>query len=286
MATRSASGRASGSTATKDVPGNQTPNTPDINESEIRRLTVDQLRGRLRRRGVTGTADLRKDDLVDALIKALREGRKTTRSQNGSRSVTGGDASRSRRGSSASRDGSDSGGGSGSRGRDGGGPARAESPPVAALADLERRAAELEDVTPQAPEVEDVERRAAELETAVAGGTALPADPASDTPALPAAPADGPAQADSSGTARVPRARDAGGSDNQPVRTPPGPAGSGPALTLETADRVLTEMVPGEMDPVDEVVTPEGTVLTAGSGSPDVAVATPPLPGPASSPTR
>jgi hypothetical protein len=87
--------------------------------------------------------------------------------------------------------------------------------------------------------VEDVERRAAELETAVSGGTILPADPASDTPALPAAPVDA--------DARVPRARD---------------AGSGSALTMETADRVLTDLVPEEMEPVDEVVTPEGTILT------------------------
>ena len=143
-------------------------------------------------------------------------------------------------------------------------------------------------MAPQAPEVEDVERRAAELETAVSGGTALPADPASDTPALPAAPADAdahpPARNDSQtpGTARVPRARGAIGSvDDQPVRTPHEPAASGPALTLETADRVLTEMVPTEMETVDEVVTPEGTILTAGSGSPDVAATTPPLPAPA-----
>ncbi|MBM0257669.1 hypothetical protein [Micromonospora sp. 4G55] len=57
MATRSGSGRGSASTATKNVPGNQTPNTRDINESDIARLKVDQLRDRLRRRGITGTAD-------------------------------------------------------------------------------------------------------------------------------------------------------------------------------------------------------------------------------------
>ncbi|RQW82320.1 hypothetical protein DKL51_33380, partial [Micromonospora globispora] len=98
MAKQSTSGRASGSTATKNVPGNQTPNTPDINESEIARLKVDQLRDRLRRRGITGTAEMRKDDLVKALIKALREGRKTTRSGSGSRSgSTGGTGTTTRR---------------------------------------------------------------------------------------------------------------------------------------------------------------------------------------------
>ncbi|MGR6316799.1 hypothetical protein [Micromonospora soli] len=54
-------------------PGNQTPNTPDINESEIARLKVDELRDRLHRRGVTDTADMRKDDLVKALVKSLRD---------------------------------------------------------------------------------------------------------------------------------------------------------------------------------------------------------------------
>ncbi|MGW5671282.1 hypothetical protein ACWEVO_25595, partial [Micromonospora sp. NPDC003776] len=83
MARQSASGRAGGSAATKNAPGNQTPNTPQVNESEIARLKVDQLRDRLRRRGVTGTADMRKPELVDALVRALREGRPTTRSATG-----------------------------------------------------------------------------------------------------------------------------------------------------------------------------------------------------------
>ncbi|MGC3859236.1 SAP domain-containing protein [Micromonospora chersina] len=76
MPTKNGSGRGSGSTATTNPPGNQTPNTPDINESEIARLKVDQLRDRLRRRGVTGTADMRKDDLVKALVKAMKDGAK------------------------------------------------------------------------------------------------------------------------------------------------------------------------------------------------------------------
>ncbi|MCP3784338.1 hypothetical protein NLX85_13265, partial [Micromonospora sp. A3M-1-15] len=84
MAKQHMARRGNGAAATKNQPGNQTPNTPDINESEIARLKVDQLRDRLRRRGVTGTADMRKPDLVDALVQALREGRKTTRSRGGS----------------------------------------------------------------------------------------------------------------------------------------------------------------------------------------------------------
>ncbi|MET7804158.1 SAP domain-containing protein [Micromonospora chersina] len=80
MPTKNGSGRGSGSTATTNPPGNQTPNTPDINESEIARLKVDQLRDRLRRRGVTGTADMRKDDLVKALVKAMKDGAKKSTS--------------------------------------------------------------------------------------------------------------------------------------------------------------------------------------------------------------
>ncbi|MEU9824780.1 SAP domain-containing protein [Micromonospora chersina] len=80
MPTKNGSGRGSGSTATTNPPGNQTPNTPDINESEIARLKVDQLRDRLRRRGVSGTADMRKDDLVKALVKAMKDGAKKSTS--------------------------------------------------------------------------------------------------------------------------------------------------------------------------------------------------------------
>ncbi|MGK5443376.1 hypothetical protein ACSNN7_16385 [Micromonospora sp. URMC 105] len=302
MATRNASGRASGSTATKNVPGNQTPNTPEINESEIARLKVDQLRDRLRRRGITGTADMRKDELVETLITALREGRKTTRSGTGrtsrsdsarsnsggsnsgsstsGRSKSGGSGSGFSNSSSSNSGPSNSGGsasdgksaapeGSGSR-RSGSDAAESASPEVE-LAEVERRAAELADVTPLAMEVEEVERRAAELEEAVA----------ESSPPKAARPG-----------GSVPQPRSGGGdaaghvADRQPVRTPD--ERTGPALTLDTADRVLTSMVPAEMEPVDEVVTPEGTVLTAGNGA---AVDTPPLPGtearnPASSPAR
>ncbi|MEU5527720.1 hypothetical protein ABZ744_12340 [Micromonospora chersina] len=80
MPTKNGAGRGSGSTATTNPPGNQTPNTPDINESEIARLKVDQLRDRLRRRGVTGTADMRKDDLVKALVKVMKDGAKKSTS--------------------------------------------------------------------------------------------------------------------------------------------------------------------------------------------------------------
>ncbi|GHJ51699.1 hypothetical protein Nm8I071_10060 [Nonomuraea sp. TT08I-71] len=242
-------GRGSGG----EQPGNQTPNTPDVNESEIARLTVDQLRGRLRRRGVTGTADMRKPDLVDALVQALREGRKTTRSRGGS--------------------------GSGSRGGTGSTTRRSATPVGAApdateLAEVERRAAELADVGPQAPEVEMVERRAAELEGVGTEATPLPALPASPADRTPAVQDEG---------ARVPRGRSgahdamADEGDRQPVRVT-GDARPG-ASTLATADRVVASMVPPEVDRVDEVVTPEGTMITTDAGRTVESVDSPPLPG-------
>ncbi|MCW3814592.1 hypothetical protein ONA91_08985 [Micromonospora sp. DR5-3] len=89
MPTKNSSGRGSGSTATTNPPGNQTPNTPGINESDIARLKVDELRGRLRDRGVTGTSDLRKGDLVKALVKSLRDdAKKSTSARAGGRGAT------------------------------------------------------------------------------------------------------------------------------------------------------------------------------------------------------
>jgi hypothetical protein len=49
---------------------NDTPNTPDVHESKIARMKVDELRRRLREHGVKGTAELKKPDLVKKLIKA------------------------------------------------------------------------------------------------------------------------------------------------------------------------------------------------------------------------
>ncbi|MEV4480645.1 hypothetical protein [Micromonospora coxensis] len=239
-------------------PGNQTPNTPEVNESEIARLKVDQLRDRLRRRGITGTAGMRKDELVETLVTALREGRRTTRSRAGTTSRGGADTRGPR------------------------------SAPVQEtdLAEVERRAAELVDVEPAAPEVEAVERRAAELETGAAPASSSRPRPGSVTaraelestaarPALPAAPADtgaGSPGADATGESRVPRQR-AGGETGQPVRTP---AADGPRVSMETADRVLTFLVPPESGEVDEVVTPEGTRISTDPVA--ESVDTPPLP--------
>ncbi|TDC69872.1 hypothetical protein E1193_30250, partial [Micromonospora sp. KC606] len=74
MAQRNSSGR--GGAATRTRQGNQTPNTPEISESEISRMRVDDIRGQLRRRGVSGISALRKPELVKTLARTLRaEGR-------------------------------------------------------------------------------------------------------------------------------------------------------------------------------------------------------------------
>jgi len=57
-----------------DKPGNQTPDTPDVSESEVRRSTVDELRREAKDSGVSGTSAMRKDDLVEAVVEARHDG--------------------------------------------------------------------------------------------------------------------------------------------------------------------------------------------------------------------
>jgi hypothetical protein len=52
-----------------DQPGNQTPNTPDVSESELRRMKVDELRDEAREEGVTGASGMRKEELVQAVAE-------------------------------------------------------------------------------------------------------------------------------------------------------------------------------------------------------------------------
>ena len=53
---------------------NDTPDTPKVNESKIAAMKVGELRRRLKDRGVEGTEDLKKPDLVKKLIKAEAKG--------------------------------------------------------------------------------------------------------------------------------------------------------------------------------------------------------------------
>lgn len=54
--------------------GNQTPNTPDLSETELREMKVDELRDVARQEGVSGASSLKKSELVDAVSAAHREG--------------------------------------------------------------------------------------------------------------------------------------------------------------------------------------------------------------------
>ncbi|MBY8873001.1 hypothetical protein K7640_14285 [Micromonospora sp. PLK6-60] len=86
MAQRSSSGRGATATRTRRQPGNQTPNTPNVSESEISRMKADDIRGQLRRRGVSGISGLRKPELVKTLARTLRTER---RSGGAARGATG-----------------------------------------------------------------------------------------------------------------------------------------------------------------------------------------------------
>ena len=88
-AQRSSSGRGGAATATKKRTGNRTPNTPNISESEIGQLKVDDIRGRLKKHGVSGISGLRKDELVKTLVKTLRAERRRTTTGKPSAGPTG-----------------------------------------------------------------------------------------------------------------------------------------------------------------------------------------------------
>jgi hypothetical protein len=50
--------------------GNQTPDTPEVSETELRATKVDDLRDEAREAGVSGTSDMRKEELVHAVAAA------------------------------------------------------------------------------------------------------------------------------------------------------------------------------------------------------------------------
>jgi hypothetical protein len=57
-----------------DKPGNQTPNTPDVSETELREMKVDELRQEAKDENVSGTSGMRKEELVQEVAKARSEG--------------------------------------------------------------------------------------------------------------------------------------------------------------------------------------------------------------------
>lgn len=59
--------------------GNQTPDTPDVSETELRNMKVDELRDAAKKAGVSGVHDMKKEDLVDALAAAKNDGKPASR---------------------------------------------------------------------------------------------------------------------------------------------------------------------------------------------------------------
>src|SRR4051794_8206878 len=68
-----------------DRAGNQTPDTPNVSETELRHMKVDELRKAAKEEGISGTSDLRKEELVQAIADE--------RSGGGDSSSGGGDSS-------------------------------------------------------------------------------------------------------------------------------------------------------------------------------------------------
>ncbi|MGY1723464.1 Rho termination factor N-terminal domain-containing protein [Blastococcus sp. SYSU DS0533] len=54
---------------------NETPNKPDLSETELREMKVDELRERAKDDGIEGTSSMKKEELVDAVSEAHQEGR-------------------------------------------------------------------------------------------------------------------------------------------------------------------------------------------------------------------
>ena len=63
----------------KQQPGNQTAGTPDLSETELREMKVDDLRERARDEGIGGASSLRKEELVKAVSAAHRRRGATAR---------------------------------------------------------------------------------------------------------------------------------------------------------------------------------------------------------------
>ena len=52
-----------------EQPGNQTPNTPGVSETALRESKVDELREQAREEGISGTSDMRKEELVQTIAR-------------------------------------------------------------------------------------------------------------------------------------------------------------------------------------------------------------------------
>ncbi|PNH85119.1 Rho termination factor N-terminal domain-containing protein [Arthrobacter sp. AFG20] len=57
-----------------DKPGNQTPDTPEVSETELREMKVDELRQEARDENISGASGMRKEELVKEVANARSEG--------------------------------------------------------------------------------------------------------------------------------------------------------------------------------------------------------------------
>lgn len=73
----------------KDQPGNQTPDTPELSETELREMKVDELRDRAKQEGIGSTSSMRKGELVDAVSQAHGEGGSPEKGSSGKGSQQG-----------------------------------------------------------------------------------------------------------------------------------------------------------------------------------------------------
>jgi hypothetical protein len=86
-----------------EQPGNQTPDTPDLKESELREMKVDELREKAADAGVSGVSNLKKEELVDAISEQARRGRGSAGGEDDDDLGAGPDDGRLRQGPEASR---------------------------------------------------------------------------------------------------------------------------------------------------------------------------------------
>jgi hypothetical protein len=69
-----AQGRDGGQPAEgKNIPGNQSANTPDLSETGLRGMQMPELRERARQEGVQGADEMRRDELISAISTRHRE---------------------------------------------------------------------------------------------------------------------------------------------------------------------------------------------------------------------
>jgi Rho termination factor, N-terminal domain len=87
----------------KEESGNQAPDRPDVSESELRDMKVDELRGRAKEEGIGGTSSMRKDELVGAISGQQGEGSGAGEGEAGQPGDAGPDAGRMRTGASTSK---------------------------------------------------------------------------------------------------------------------------------------------------------------------------------------